>query len=258
MTTKITRELQCDLTPAEIEAKRQVLAENGLQLVAWEANRKEVLAPIDTEGKHLKTTRKDLAQAIETRRELRPVECIWLEEGTQRKLTRTDTGEVIDQEALSPEEIRQQRQTTLPLEGDAPAPPSPPEAGPITPEAPASAPRALPAHEATDVEPIPPAPDDGVKAAILDRLRSNPGGLLRRDLLRQLLAEVDGADEAQVVRLLGSLLSADLIAYSLEAEVYFAVARPVGAPPKPAPGEAPKKRGHTGQGRGRHGKAAAK
>jgi hypothetical protein len=137
---KVTREIRVDLTPAEIEARRQSLAENGLQLVSWEANRKAVLMPIDAEGKHLKETRKELAEAIETRKELRSVECAWYEEGTQRYLRRLDNGETIDQEPLRPEEILKARQTSLPLEETPPAPEAP------EPPAPTREPLALPEH----------------------------------------------------------------------------------------------------------------
>lgn len=203
---KVIRELRVDLTPAEIEARRQSLAENGLQLVAWEANRKEVLAPIDTEGKHLKTTRKELAQAIETRKELRSVECVWVEEGTQRYLRRVDNGEVVDQEPLSPEEIRKARQTALPLEETPPEAPSSPalalpehagpglqeeaqahEGGPIAPEAPYAAP-ALPAarhQDAVDGEIVVEAEpsEANVQRAVVRALEGRGGAVATRDLV---------------------------------------------------------------------------
>lgn len=192
---KVTREIRVDLTPAEIEARRQSLAENGLQLVSWEANRKAVLAPIDAEGKHLKETRKDLAEAIETRKELRSVECAWYEEGTQRYLRRLDNGETIDQEPLRPEEILKTRQTSLPLEEPPPAPEAPAptreplqlpehagpgltdeaevhEGGPLAPEAP-TVHRALPAARHADA----------IEADIVAEAEPTEGNLQRAVLL---------------------------------------------------------------------------
>jgi hypothetical protein len=127
----IKRELWCDLSDDEVKDRKKQLAENTLQFVAWEDNRKAVLLPIDTEGKHLKQTRRKLYTAIDDKRELRDVECMWVVQGIQRVLIRLDNDGVVDQEPLSAEEIRERQQEKLPLEEAAPPAEAPPAEAPL-------------------------------------------------------------------------------------------------------------------------------
>lgn len=168
MSGKFIRDIRVQLTEAELEERKASMSENGVALVAWEAERKAVLAPIDAQGKYLKERRKELAEAINSKEELRGVEVEWFEDATQRRLIRLDTGDVLEQEPLDAEAIRAKRQQNLPLEeppatpptseGSAPLAALPEHAGDalageaeewqggdIAPPAPAPAPRALPA-----------------------------------------------------------------------------------------------------------------
>ena len=58
MSGKFIRDLLVDLTDVELEERKASMSENGVALVAWEAERKAILAPIDAQGKHLKERRK--------------------------------------------------------------------------------------------------------------------------------------------------------------------------------------------------------
>lgn len=152
MSNKVTREILVDLSPEEVEERRRSLAENSMQLTAWEEERKRTLAPIDAEGKHLNQTRKKLYKAINEEQELRSVECEWFETATQRELRRLDNGRVVEQEPLTPIEIRDRQPPTpapaAPAAGE-PLPPiealDPRRGNPPTSDG-SAPPRALPEH----------------------------------------------------------------------------------------------------------------
>lgn len=284
MSNKVTREILVDLSPEEVEERRRSLAENSMQLTAWEGERKRTLAPIDAEGKHLNQTRKKLYKAINEEQELRSVECEWFETATQRELRRLDNGKVVEQEPLDPDEIRDRRQTTIPGLEDPPAnpPTSAPEVGPlaalpehagpaddgeaeewqggpIAPPAPAPAPRALPAGpqagSTVDVEIVDEAAEhnrrETWRGLVLDALanRALAHGFLFAAVCKGVAGRGVGLPTLTEFRgLLASMVASQAVEVT-DDEMYR---RPDPAP-KAKPTERPRKKGK----RGRSGRKAA-
>lgn len=94
-----TRELPCELTPAELAARADAMAEAELAVERLKLERGEVSDAIKAQ----RLLRRKLAGVIDTGIERRDVRCVWTEDFTHNcfHLVRQDTGEVVDTRAMT-------------------------------------------------------------------------------------------------------------------------------------------------------------
>lgn len=108
--THVTRELECDLSDAELRERGELMAADERAIERLKHRRKALNADIRGKLDNMTT----LAIAIDTRKEVREVACTWRPdyERKQWELMRDDTQAVIQTRAMSALDL----QTRLPLE----------------------------------------------------------------------------------------------------------------------------------------------
>ena len=106
-----TRMLMCQLTDPQWKMKAEQLASLDTQIIDKEDEKKEETKRMADELKLMRTQQKKLAEQVDTRTERREVTCTWTDDFNRnvRVLRRDDTGDVVDEVALSFED----RQTDL-------------------------------------------------------------------------------------------------------------------------------------------------
>jgi hypothetical protein len=115
------RTLQCVLTNDELLKYSRELAQANQDLSALEDKKKDVVAGFTAQAKRIEADINMNALKVSTGKEMRDVKCVW-DYDYERKikiLTRLDTGEVLQEDELTPEEL----QEVLPLEGVDPVKP---------------------------------------------------------------------------------------------------------------------------------------
>lgn len=130
MKRRVSEQLFCEFTAAEIEAKGQELSTTMLAYDEVENAKKDATKEYTDQLKALRGTMRSLSRAIKQNGEMRPVECLvyfHIPEVGKKRVIRTDTGEAVRDEQMNPEE----RQENLfgeigelgRMYGDGPAPP---------------------------------------------------------------------------------------------------------------------------------------
>jgi len=119
------RELACVLTEGEIQARKDQHYEVSRTLAVFDEEKKAWLSDFRVRCKPHKEREKELRTQIDTKTELRKVECEWrdsLVNGGDSELVRLDTGEVIDTLSENPEDDAPEGQERLPFSAAKPAP----------------------------------------------------------------------------------------------------------------------------------------
>lgn len=109
----ITLDLPCKLTEEEIRTRGSEQAEAVGELSRQESEKKETVKGLNI---GLKSTRKrinELAQAVRTGVEIRPVECRVVPVGDEMHTERLDTNETVDRRPMSEYERREAAQGRL-------------------------------------------------------------------------------------------------------------------------------------------------
>jgi hypothetical protein len=114
----VERELPCKLTESELLVRGNTMADCELKIDVLKGQRSGVNAEIRKEVRE----RNKLAHTIEAGVELRTVLCKWIGDYKQNvwHLIRQDTGDEVETRAMTAAD----RQTGLPLDGEAPPPPA--------------------------------------------------------------------------------------------------------------------------------------
>src|ERR1700761_9677034 len=109
---KIHLDLECKLTPKELQEKGQQMASAILEYDAYEEEKKAQAKDLGDKMKELHSKLSALGKVVKRKSEVRPVECEVLlntpQDGTKR-IVRTDTKEVLKELPMTNEE----RQTLL-------------------------------------------------------------------------------------------------------------------------------------------------
>lgn len=163
MASTETRTLPCRLTDAEMDTRRRQVSLLLSKKLKLEAEAKDTAAEYKRQVKEIDGEIIDKNRAALAGAEQRPVRCQWIGRGAQRELIREDTGEVVEVEALTVDQVKAaNRQPPLPFDKpEAPAPAPAPTETPAASEAPAA-------------EASAPAPEPLLPRELLDPHRGAP------------------------------------------------------------------------------------
>lgn len=108
MITKTTRDLMAHLTEKEVADYAQQLARITTSLARIENEKKATMSAFKTRLDRATTDASELANKIETREELRKIDCEWRPDYERRTKTlyRLDTGEELETEKMTHEEMQ--------------------------------------------------------------------------------------------------------------------------------------------------------
>jgi hypothetical protein len=103
-----TRELEFELTSEEVLDRARSLAEIETKLGELEAERKAVMAKFKFKKGELTEARRELSKAVTSGVDIREIECEWVPMWKQQQwvLQRTDTGDVIEQETMTKDDLQ--------------------------------------------------------------------------------------------------------------------------------------------------------
>lgn len=123
MNQTIVRELHVALTKEELDARRKELGEIEYRAMEVRLEKRQKTREFNELLSELDTRSKELAQISVSETEVRSVKCVWSIDGTQKVLTRMDTGEELERVEMTAAE----RQTTmLVMENEVQEKPEPP------------------------------------------------------------------------------------------------------------------------------------
>lgn len=105
---KDTRELPCELTHAEFEAKAELLKDVCQSISAKKEERKALTKKLNDAIKAMEEEERQLCEDIDSRTEKRMVACHWVEDYDHNvtRLVRQDTGETVDERALTADDLQ--------------------------------------------------------------------------------------------------------------------------------------------------------
>lgn len=109
---KATRNLPCALTPTEMDQRRDRLAMLHQEKDQLEQEKSDAAKAFNDKLKTMETEMSQLAREIREKAEYRDIEVKWVRDFNQKTkdLIRADTGEVVDSEALGPDEMQVEMQ----------------------------------------------------------------------------------------------------------------------------------------------------
>jgi hypothetical protein len=130
MPKQVEMELLCDLTEEEVRLKSQAVGEAVVEQQRLESNKRDAMKEYNEQLTEVKQRMLAMSRQIRTRTEKRMVACqvdFHIPQIGFKRVTRLDTGELVREEPMTPEE-RDQRLFERPEETERPPAEAPPDA----------------------------------------------------------------------------------------------------------------------------------
>ena len=110
MSKEIDRMLPVRLSSAQLEERAKALADTVERIADCEARKKLAAEKFKEELQTWQTEQRRLADIVAREHEPRLVPCVWSQNFAAKamELVRRDTGEVVDQRAMTPDELQQE------------------------------------------------------------------------------------------------------------------------------------------------------